>query len=178
MRYVNAPYGALLSDARTLESALTFSPSPRLNATKLWLEAPEGEPLADTLSKLRMAGVKLSQAQCVIPGCTKSPARAGRCANHPLFPMRRRDCEFPGCDRPATSRGMCASHYAQSRRESPLTPLRTRGEPYTAVKITLPDATIDKLGPDVAAKIVEIITEYLTPQKGSATPLAPYRSKG
>lgn len=178
MPYVNAPYEALLSGSSILERALTFCQFPRINATKLWLEVAPDAPLADTLRKLQEAGSKLRTGHCVIGTCTKRPVRAGRCEDHPVYPARRRPCSFPGCGRPATGMGMCASHYAQYRRESPLAPLRTRGEPYTAIKITLPNATLDKLGPDAAAKILEIITEYLTPQKGSPTPLAPYRSKG
>ena len=168
MQYVTAPYGAMLRYTPDLEKLISFSDSPRLNTTQLWLEVPPGEPRKTTIDRLRTASAKLQSFSCIVQGCGATPVRGGRCLAHPLFPMLKRDCLFPGCGRAgAAGRGLCATHYAQARRGADLTPIRPRGRGHCTIRLVLHSDIVDQLGPDVAATIEGLIMAHLTPQKVS-----------
>ena len=177
MRFAFAHYDAIRLGLGALPDLIFYHPSPSAKSRKMWLECAPGETKQATALRLMQAHAKLARNVCIIPGCAQIPYRAGRCKDHPLYPEGR-TCYGPKCARPVTAHGLCATHYYQQRRGMELTIIGPPGKRATILRVVLSPHQIYLLGESPAVKAAEIITEYLTPQKGSATPLAPYRSKG
>ena len=173
--YVSAQVSILRDGPKAIEVAYTRTPGPDPTVRGIQLEAPEGATPRECALILYQGWARLQGNLCIVPGCTYAPKLWGRCDSHEIAPK----CAGPECERPPLVKGYCQAHYVQTRTGGVMAPLRPRSTgPTVGLTLRIPVSTLALLGPTPGPKILEIITEYLTPQKGSPTTLAPYRSKG
>ena len=166
MRFAFAHFDAIRLGLSALPELIHFHPAPSTRSTKVWLECAPFEPKRETAERLIQAHQKFARGVCIMPGCAQIPWRGGRCKDHPLYPERR-TCYGPKCARNVTAAGLCATHYYQQRRGAELTIIGAPGSRVRTLKVYLPPHLIDALGEAPAMEAARILTEYLTPQKGS-----------